>query len=150
MKLESTVFGATFQNPILLASGTCGYGEELDDLFDIDRLGGMVTKAVTIEPRTGNPSPRVAEFAAGMLNSIGLANVGLQGFRSDKLPWLQRRLSKAHVLINVAGKTIDEFASIIGAGFGERIDRLRAESLVPQCGRRRALFHPPRFAGISG
>jgi dihydroorotate dehydrogenase (NAD+) catalytic subunit len=115
MRLESTVFGTTFQNPILLASGTCGYGEELDDLFDIDRLGGMVTKAVTVEPRTGNPSPRVAEFSAGMLNSIGLANVGLEAFRSEKLPWLRQRLSKAHVFINVAGKTIDEFAGIISA-----------------------------------
>src|SRR5688572_30097348 len=106
MKLNHTVFGTSFQNPILLASGTCGYGEELDDVFDIDRLGGLVTKAVTVEPRAGNPAPRVAEFSAGMLNSIGLANVGLAAFRSEKLPWLHRRLTRARVLINVAGKTV--------------------------------------------
>ncbi|MEX2282016.1 MAG: dihydroorotate dehydrogenase [Gemmatimonadota bacterium] len=115
MKLNHTVFGASFQNPILLASGTCGYGEELDDIFDIDRLGGLVTKAVTVEPRAGNPAPRVAEFSAGMLNSIGLSNVGLDAFRSEKLPWLHRRLTNARVLINVAGKTVEEFGTIISA-----------------------------------
>ena len=62
MKLDQPLFGVTFQNPILLASGTCGYGEELDDCFDIDRLGGLVTKAVTANPRVGNAAPRVAEF----------------------------------------------------------------------------------------
>jgi dihydroorotate dehydrogenase (NAD+) catalytic subunit len=115
MRLDQTVFGTTFQNPVLLASGTCGYGEELDHLFDIDRMGGLVTKAVTVEPRNGNPSPRVAEFSAGMLNSIGLANVGLDSFREEKLPWLKQRLKQARVLINVAGKSADEFARIVEA-----------------------------------
>jgi dihydroorotate dehydrogenase (NAD+) catalytic subunit len=115
MRLEQTLFGTTFQNPVLLASGTCGYGEELDQLFDIDRLGGLVTKAVTIEPRAGNPSPRVAEFSAGMLNSIGLANVGLNSFRDARLPWLKERLTHARVLVNVAGKSVGEFAEIVEA-----------------------------------
>ena len=115
MKLEQTIFGTSFQNPVLLASGTCGYGEELDELFDIDRLGGLVTKAVTVEERAGNPAPRVAEFAAGMLNSIGLANVGLQAFHTEKLPWLRDRLTRARVLVNVAGKSVAEFGSIVEA-----------------------------------
>jgi dihydroorotate dehydrogenase (NAD+) catalytic subunit len=115
MKLEQTLFGAIFQNPVLLASGTCGYGEELDDVFDIDLLGGLATKAVTVEPRVGNPSPRVTEFAGGMLNSIGLANVGLTAFQQEKLPWLQRRLKHARVLVNVAGKTVEEFGRVISA-----------------------------------
>ena len=113
MSLVQSLFGTTFQNPILLASGTCGYGDELDELIDIDRLGGLVTKAVTVEPREGNASPRVAEFAGGMINSIGLANVGLHAFKQEKLPWLLGRLRHARVLVNVAGKTVEEFARIV-------------------------------------
>jgi dihydroorotate dehydrogenase (NAD+) catalytic subunit len=75
--LAQQLLGTTFQNPIILASGTCGYGQELDGLLDIDTVGGLVIKAVTLEPRDGNAPPRVAEFAGGMLNSIGLANVGV-------------------------------------------------------------------------
>jgi dihydroorotate dehydrogenase (NAD+) catalytic subunit len=109
------VFGAEFQNPVLLASGTCGYGDEFDGLLDLDSLGGFVLKAVTVEPRNGNAAPRVAEFAAGMLNSIGLANAGLDAVRSDKLPAILRRVKRARVLINVAGRTADEYGEIIGA-----------------------------------
>jgi dihydroorotate dehydrogenase (NAD+) catalytic subunit len=113
VNLAQTVFGVTFQNPVLLASGTCGYGEELDELFDIDELGGLVIKAVTLEPRQGNATPRVAEYAAGMLNSIGLANAGVQAVRDEKLPWLARRLTRARVFVNVAGSTPAEYAHII-------------------------------------
>ena len=113
MNLSQTVFGATFQNPVLLASGTCGYGQELDELFDIDQLGGLVIKAVTPEPREGNPSPRVAEFAAGMLNSIGLANVGVEQVKAEKLPWLEQRLTRARVLVNVAGSCAPDYADIL-------------------------------------
>jgi dihydroorotate dehydrogenase (NAD+) catalytic subunit len=109
------VFGATFQNPILLASGTCGYGEELDGCIDIDALGGLVTKAVTLKPRAGNAPLRVAEFAGGMLNSVGLANVGLDAFKAEKLPWLARRVKHAQVLVNVAGFNVGEFAELVGA-----------------------------------
>jgi dihydroorotate dehydrogenase (NAD+) catalytic subunit len=117
VNLEQNLFGTAFQNPVLLASGTCGYGQELDQLFDIDRLGGIVIKAVTMEPRHGNASPRVAEFPSGMLNSIGLANVGVDAVRAEKLPWLASRLKQARVLVNVAGSTCEEYARII-----ERLD----------------------------
>ena len=113
MKLEQSLFGTTFQNPILLASGTCGYGQELDDTIELDALGGLVIKAVTVEPRAGNPSPRVTEHNGVMLNSIGLANVGLEQVVADKLPWLAHRLKRARVLVNVAGKTEEEFAAIV-------------------------------------
>lgn len=113
MNLAQTLFGVEFQNPVLLASGTCGYGEELDECIDIDQLGGLVTKAVTLEPRQGNPGPRVAEFAAGMINSVGLANVGLQETKARKLPWLASRLRRAQVLVNVAGRTVEEYAEIV-------------------------------------
>lgn len=114
-RLEQSLLGTTFHNPVLLAAGTCGYGAELDDLIDLDELGGIVTKAVTIEPRDGNRAPRVAEYRAGMINSIGLANVGLDRFRSEKLPWLARRLTRARVLVNVAGRTPEEFADVVRA-----------------------------------
>lgn len=114
-RLTQDLFGATFQNPILLASGTCGYGRELDGLLDLDALGGIVIKATTPEPRAGNPAPRVAEYAAGMVNSIGLANVGMERCRSEKLPWLASRLRRAHVLVNVAGSRVEDYGQVIEA-----------------------------------
>jgi dihydroorotate dehydrogenase (NAD+) catalytic subunit len=111
--LAQQLFGTTFQNPILLASGTCGYGAEYDEFFDIDRLGGIVIKAVTMEARAGNPAPRVAEFAGGMLNSIGLANVGVAAVAAEKLPQLAARLQRARVLVNVAGRTSEEYGELV-------------------------------------
>lgn len=113
MSLSQDLFGATFQNPVLLASGTCGYGEEIAGAMELERLGGIVTKAVTPEYREGNPAPRVTEFAAGMMNSVGLANVGLAAFRSEKLPWLRENLRQARVLVNVAGRTIDDYLEVV-------------------------------------
>jgi dihydroorotate dehydrogenase (NAD+) catalytic subunit len=111
--LSRTLLGRRFQNPIILAAGTAGFGRELDGVLDLDRLGGLVTKAVSLEPRHGNPPPRVAEFRGGMLNSVGLANPGLERVRSDHLPWLASRLSRAQVLVNVVGFTVDEYASVV-------------------------------------
>jgi dihydroorotate dehydrogenase (NAD+) catalytic subunit len=119
MRLDQTVFGAEFQNPVLLAGGTAGYGRELDGLMDLDALGGLVTKAVTRDPRAGNPPLRAAEYWAGMLNSIGLANVGVDVVRAEKLPWLHRRLSRARVLVNVAGATVEEYTAVVEALDGE-------------------------------
>jgi dihydroorotate dehydrogenase (NAD+) catalytic subunit len=111
--LTQSVLGIEFQNPILLASGTCGYGSELDGFFDIDVLGGLVIKAVTTDERRGNPAPRVAEFDAGMINSVGLANPGLDVVLTEKLPWLAARLRHARVFVNVAGRSADEYGEII-------------------------------------
>ena len=107
------VFGHTFQNPVLLAAGTAGFGRELDGVMDLDRLGGIVTKAVSLAPRAGNPAPRVAEFPGGMLNSVGLANPGLDVVRSRDLPWLTARLTHARILVNVVGFTESEYAEVI-------------------------------------
>jgi len=111
--LSRTVFGRRFQNPVLLAAGTAGFGRELDGVMDLDRLGGLVTKAVSREPRTGNRPPRVAEFRGGMLNSVGLANPGLAAVRADCLPWLANRLRHAQVLVNVVGFTVEEYADVV-------------------------------------
>lgn len=115
MNTVQELFGTTFQNPVLLASGTCGYGEEVAGNIDLERLGGFVTKAVTPEVRHGNPAPRVTEFAAGMLNSVGLANVGLDAFLREKLPWLRTHVHQARVLVNVAGRTTDDYLEVIRA-----------------------------------
>ncbi len=98
-------------NPILTASGTFGHGEEFSPFLDLNKLGGIVTKAVTLEPRPGNPAPRIAETAAGMLNSIGLANVGVDRFIKEKLPFLQTL--ETPVFVNVAGKLITDFSMVI-------------------------------------
>jgi len=98
-------------NPVLTASGTFGYGEEFDSLLNLNRLGGLVTKAVSLEVRIGNPYPRIAETACGMLNSIGLANAGVKNFIRDRLPFLQRLTTV--VMVNVAGKTVDDFARVV-------------------------------------
>ncbi len=81
--------------------------------MDLDRLGGLVTKAVSREPRAGNPPPRVAEFRGGMLNSVGLANPGLATVRAEYLPWLASRLRQALVLVNVVGFTVEEYADVV-------------------------------------
>jgi dihydroorotate dehydrogenase (NAD+) catalytic subunit len=111
--LSQELFGAEFQSPVLLASGTCGYGEEYADLIPLDELGGLVTKAVSVEPRRGNPPHRVSETPGGMINAIGLENVGLDAFIAEKLPWLRANLQRAQVFVNVVGWTEDDFARVV-------------------------------------
>ncbi|HEV7992968.1 MAG TPA: dihydroorotate dehydrogenase [Gemmatimonadaceae bacterium] len=105
--------GLEFQNPIVLAAGTAAYGQELADVIDLAALGGLVTKAVSPEPRAGAPAPRVAEFGGGMINAVGLANPGVAAVRSDHLPWLSRSLPNVRKLANIVGFTIPEFAGVI-------------------------------------
>jgi dihydroorotate dehydrogenase (NAD+) catalytic subunit len=111
--LAREVFGRRFQNPLLLAAGTAGFGRELAGVMDLDRLGGLVTKAVSAAPRKGNAAPRVAEFRGGMLNSIGLANPGLRQVRETELPWLSKHVSRAQILVNVVGFTIEEYGEVV-------------------------------------
>jgi len=108
-----TVFGTTFQNPILLASGTAGFGREVAGVIALDALGGLVTKAVSPEPRRGHPGPRVAEFDGGMLNAVGLANPGLDAVRDEELPWLARNLSRARVMVNVVGAVAEDYVTVV-------------------------------------
>lgn len=112
-RLSTVVANLVFQNPIVLASGTAGYGEELADVIDFDRIGGLVTKAVSVEPRLGNPAPRVAELDVGMINAVGLANPGLAQIRSKQLPWLATHLLKTRKLVNVVGNSVEDFATVV-------------------------------------
>jgi dihydroorotate dehydrogenase (NAD+) catalytic subunit len=111
--LRRELFGVTFQNPIVLAAGTAGYGCELAGVMDLDRLGGIICKAVSLEPRAGNRPPRVAELSGGMLNSVGLANPGLASVTQDELPRLCEMLRRCRVLVNVVGFTIGEYAAVV-------------------------------------
>lgn len=112
-RLAVALAGLSLQNPLLLASGTAGYGRELDEVMSLDDLGGLVTKAVSLEPRHGAPAPRVTEFAAGMLNAVGLANPGVEAVRAEHLPWLARRLTRARVLVNVVGHAAEDYARVV-------------------------------------
>ena len=107
------LFGTSFQNPILLAAGTAGFGRELDHVIDLDLLGGIVTKAVTPEPRRGHKPLRVAEFRGGMLNAVGLANPGVDRVVAHELPWLAQRLRRARILVNVAGAKVTDYVQVI-------------------------------------
>ncbi|MCX7027762.1 MAG: dihydroorotate dehydrogenase [Spirochaetes bacterium] len=98
-------------NPVGVASGCFGYGQEYAELIDLDSLGALYTKAVTLQPRAGNPPPRLVETPQGLINSIGLANPGLTAFISDKLPALARL--RCPVIVNVAGSTQDEYAAVV-------------------------------------
>ncbi|HEY2164607.1 MAG TPA: dihydroorotate dehydrogenase [Gemmatimonadaceae bacterium] len=111
--LQSVVSGLTFQNPIVLASGTAGYGAELDRVVDLDALGGFVTKAVSVEPRAGAPAPRVAEFEGGMINAIGLANPGLDAVRREHLPWLASHLPETRKIANVVGFAVEDYPAVV-------------------------------------
>jgi len=105
--LSCKINQVVFDNPILVASGTYGYGNEVKDLVDVSMLGGIVTKSVTLHPREGNNPPRIAETASGMLNSIGLANPGVKVFCKDKIPYLNNLQTK--IIINIAGSQIDDY-----------------------------------------
>ena len=113
------VFGERFATPVLMAAGTCGFGEPVVEVMSPGEIGGLVTKSVTVEPRWGNPAPRVAEFCGGMLNSVGLANPGLEAVRTEKLLWMRRNLGGLPVFISVAGATAAEYAAVVDGLDGE-------------------------------
>jgi dihydroorotate dehydrogenase (NAD+) catalytic subunit len=103
--------GLKLTNPVFTASGTCGYADELTDFMDINQLGGFITKSVTVKPRMGNDTPRVVETDSGMLNAIGLANIGLDAFIQEKLPLIAKLT--VPVFVNVAGETIDDYVAVV-------------------------------------
>ena len=108
--LRVNVCGVPFKNPVIAASGTFGFGKEFNEIYDISVLGGISTKGLTLEPRLGNPTPRIAEGYGVILNAVGLQNPGVEEFVRDDLPFL--RSKDAVVIANVAGRTIDDYAGI--------------------------------------
>ena len=110
INLAVDIAGIGLKNPILTASGCFGYGKEAEEFYDLRELGGIVTKSITPLPRTGHPPPKVVETNCGMLNAIGLTNVGLDEFITHKLPFL-RKCGTA-VIVNIAGTTVDDYAEL--------------------------------------
>ena len=110
VNLQVEVGSLTLKNPVLTASGTFGYGLEFEQFFDISILGGFCTKGLSLEPMAGTAPGRIHETPAGMLNAIGLENVGVEGFVNEKLPQLEN--CGCHIVANVLGKTLDEFKTI--------------------------------------
>lgn len=99
------------KNPVMLASGTCGYGNEINEFMDLSRIGAIVTKSVSLNPRKGNPPQRICETSSGMLNAIGLANVGVYEFKKEKIPFLKE--VNCTVICNIAASSIDEYVECI-------------------------------------
>jgi len=110
MRTEVRIGSITLSCPVVLASGTFGYGEEYLDLLDYSKIGGIVTKGLSLEPREGNPPPRIVETAAGMLNSVGLQNPGVEAFLSEKLPFFREK--GIPCIVNVAGSSVEENVEI--------------------------------------
>lgn len=108
--LSVDIGGIHLKNPVLVASGTFGYGEEFSEYIDVRQLGGVVTKSISRHPRPGNPPPRIVETPAGMLNAIGLANIGVERFIEKKLPFL--RSLGVPIIVNIACRAVDEYADV--------------------------------------
>lgn len=106
--------GLPFRNPVVLAAGTAGFGQEVEDVLDLAAIGGIATKAVSVAPRHGAPPLRVSEFAGGMINAIGLANPGLDAVRAEYLPWLRRAYPDTRVIVNVVGNSVEDFEIVVG------------------------------------
>jgi len=105
--LSVSVGPLNFRNPVLLASGTVGYGNEMAEFVDLNKIGGIVTKSLSLKPRKGNPPQRIVETPSGMLNAIGLANVGVEEFVKDKIPFLEK--FDVPLICNIAASTIEEY-----------------------------------------
>ena len=114
--LRVNIGALQLRNPVMTASGTFGYGREFADLVDLNRLGAIIVKGISLEPRPGNPPPRIIETACGMLNAIGLENVGVERFITEKLPYL--RQLDTPVIVNILGDSIDDYAKLAA-----RLDR---------------------------
>ncbi len=110
MKTEVNLAGIKMKNPVTVASGTFGYGREFSEFIDLNKLGGIVTKGTSLKPRPGNKPPRVCETVAGMLNSIGLQNPGVEYFMEKDLPWLKKFDTK--IIVNACGSSIEEYVEL--------------------------------------
>lgn len=127
--LETNICGIKFKNPIIAASGTFGYGIEFSRFTDIDKIGGVSVKGISLLPADGNPMPRIAETKAGMLNAIGLQNVGLEVFLADKLPYLRK--FDTNIIVNFWGKTSDEYVELARILDNEKIEMLEMNISCP-------------------
>lgn len=124
-----TIGSATFPNPVWLASGTAGFGEELAEIIPLEMAGGLVLKGTTIEPRPGNPPPRLVETPAGLLNAIGLQNPGIDAVLSQKIPLIRRM--GIPLILNIAGKSVDDYVELARRATDPAITALEVNMSCP-------------------
>ena len=129
MNTKVTIAGVTFDNPVMVASGTFGSGEEFSEFVDLNRLGAVVTKGVANIPWPGNPTPRIAEVYGGMLNAIGLQNPGIDVFVSRDIPFLKKYDTK--IIINVCGKSTEDYCEVVERLADQPVDMLEINISCP-------------------
>ena len=129
MNTKVTIAGVTFDNPVMVASGTFGSGEEFSEFVDLNRLGAVVTKGVANIPWPGNPTPRIAEVYGGMLNAIGLQNPGIDVFVSRDIPFLKKYDTK--IIVNVCGKTTEDYCEVVERLADQPVDMLEINISCP-------------------
>ncbi len=143
-ELTVNIGGIKMKNPVMTASGTFGYGEEYSRLVDLNKIGAVVTKTITLQPRQGNPVPRLVETPSGIINSIGLQNVGIKMFLKEKLPFLIK--FKTRIIVSVAGDKIEDYVRLAGMLDGEKVDGIELNISCPNVkgagnsGKRNKLF----------
>ncbi len=129
VNLKTDIAGLEFKNPVITASGTFGYGQEFEDFIDIDKLGGIIVKGTTLDPREGNPYPRMAETASGMLNAVGLQNKGVKYFAEKIYPQIKKY--KTNIIVNVSGSQVEDY--IKTAEIINELDNIPAIELNISC-----------------
>lgn len=129
MNTKVTIAGVTFDNPVMVASGTFGSGEEFSEFVDLNRLGAVVTKGVANIPWPGNPTPRIAEVYGGMLNAIGLQNPGIDVFVSRNIPFLKKYDTK--IIVNVCGKSTEDYCEVVERLADQPVDMLEINISCP-------------------
>jgi len=136
--MSTTLAGVRFPNPVFTASGCAAAGQELDQFFDVTLLGGVVTKSIMLAPRSGRPTPRMAETPSGMLNSIGLQGPGIDAFLEKDLAWLAAK--KARAVVSIAGGSVDEFAKLAARLRGHQVAMIEVNISCPNVEDRGQVF----------
>lgn len=129
INLEVSIGSLRLKNPVMTASGTFGYGEEYSEFIDLNKLGAIVVKGISLKPMQGNPPPRICETACGMLNAIGLQNIGLKHFLKEKLPFLKRYDTR--IIVNILGNSIKEYVSLSTALDDAGVDAIELNVSCP-------------------
>lgn len=127
--LSVNIAGVAFQNPVITASGTFGFGREYSEFYPLKEIGGLSCKGITLKPRPGNPPPRIAETPSGILNAVGLQNPGVDHFIEQDLPWLKEQ--ETVVIANIAGNTPEEYAQMAEKLSGSQVDMIEMNISCP-------------------
>lgn len=122
MNTKVNFCGVEFENPVVTASGTFGFGYEYGQFYNLDEIGGISVKGLSLKPREGNPPPRIAEVYGGMLNSVGLQNPGVENFLKNDLPFLKSKYKKCKVIVNITGNSIEDYVEMGRLMNGTKVD----------------------------